>query len=144
MPSWSWMVLGALLLGAEMFVVDAQFYLVFLGVAAGVVGLVGWLGLMLHPGLQWLLFALLSMLAMTAFRKRLYELLRKPAEAVTSIMGVGERVTLPQALPPGQHCRVEYRASSWTVRNIDDHELSGEVEITQVEGLTLMVKRLSP
>ena len=34
MTWWSWMVLGALLLGAELIAIDAQFYLIFLGVAA--------------------------------------------------------------------------------------------------------------
>jgi len=40
MPWWGWLVLGIGLLGVEMFVVDAQFYLVFIGVAAALVGLV--------------------------------------------------------------------------------------------------------
>ena len=34
MTWWAWMILGAVLLGAELFAVDAQFYLVFLGVSA--------------------------------------------------------------------------------------------------------------
>ena len=33
MTWWSWMVLGAVLLGVELFAIDAQFYLVFLGIA---------------------------------------------------------------------------------------------------------------
>ena len=34
MTWWGWMILGAVMLGAELFAVDAQFYLVFLGVSA--------------------------------------------------------------------------------------------------------------
>ena len=45
MTWWSWMVLGALLLGAELFAIDAQFYLVFLGVSAILVGLASLLGI---------------------------------------------------------------------------------------------------
>ena len=41
---WAWLVLGICLLGAEMFVIDAQFYLVFIGLSAAVVGLLGLLG----------------------------------------------------------------------------------------------------
>ena len=37
---WQWFVLGALLLGAEI-AIDAEFYLVFLGISAIVVGLIG-------------------------------------------------------------------------------------------------------
>ncbi len=38
MAWWAWLVLGIGLLGVEMFVIDAQFYLVFIGLSAAVVG----------------------------------------------------------------------------------------------------------
>ena len=41
MPWWGWFVLAAALLSFELFVIDAQFYLVFLGVSAALVGLLG-------------------------------------------------------------------------------------------------------
>lgn len=41
MPWWGWFVLAAVLLSVELFVIDAQFYLVFLGVSAALVGLLG-------------------------------------------------------------------------------------------------------
>ena len=44
MPWWAWLVLGIALLGVEMFVIDAQFYLVFIGLSAAVVGLLGLVG----------------------------------------------------------------------------------------------------
>lgn len=34
MPWWGWIVIGALLLGAELMVIEAEFFLVFIGVAA--------------------------------------------------------------------------------------------------------------
>jgi membrane protein implicated in regulation of membrane protease activity len=40
MPWWGWIIVGALLMGAELFVIDAQFYLVFLGVSAIAVGVI--------------------------------------------------------------------------------------------------------
>jgi membrane protein implicated in regulation of membrane protease activity len=140
MPDWGWLVLGVLLFSAEMFLIDAQFYLVFLGAAAIVVGLVTWLGVPLPESGQWVLFAVLSLLAMLTFRKRLYEKLRKPQDTVPESLTVGDRVMLPESLAPGQTCRVEYRGSSWTARNIDQAALSGEVEIAHVEGLTLQVR----
>ncbi len=54
MPSWGWLVVGIGLLGVEMFVIDAQFYLVFLGASAALVGLLGLAGLLAllrEPGL---------------------------------------------------------------------------------------------
>lgn len=41
MAWWTWCIVGMLLFGLELFAIDAQFYLVFAGVAAVVVGLVG-------------------------------------------------------------------------------------------------------
>ena len=54
MPWWGWLILGIGLLGVEMFVVDAQFYLVFIGVAAALVGLLGLTGIALPQWAQWL------------------------------------------------------------------------------------------
>ena len=47
MTWWTWMILGAVLLGAELFAIDAQFYLVFLGVSAAIVGFASLFGLAL-------------------------------------------------------------------------------------------------
>jgi inner membrane protein len=141
MPMWAWLVMAAMLLSAEMFLVDAQFYLVFFAVAAAIVGALGWLGVALPDAGQWLLFALLSVVAMLTFRQRLYERLRKPLDKMPDGMSVGDRVQLPESLAPGQTCRVEYRGSSWTARNVDQHTLSGEVVITHIEGLTLLVRQ---
>ena len=54
MTWWGWLVLGIGLLGVEMFVIDAQFYLVFIGVSAAVVGLLGLAGIGMPEWLQWL------------------------------------------------------------------------------------------
>ena len=40
MPWWGWIIFGALLLGSELLIVDAGFYLVFIGIAAAITGLV--------------------------------------------------------------------------------------------------------
>jgi membrane protein implicated in regulation of membrane protease activity len=142
MPWWGWLVIGALLFGSEMFVVDAQFYLVFFGAAAAVVGLLGLAGVDLPMWAQWLAFAALSIAAMLGFRRRLYERLRRRSGAVENPLAAGDRVELTAPLAPGQSCRGEYRGSSWTARNVDQKTLSGAVEIARVEGLTLHVRAL--
>jgi inner membrane protein len=142
MAGWSWFALAAVLLGAEILFVDAQFYLVFFGVAAALVGAL--LTLMpMSDSVQWLLFALLAIVALLLFRKRLYEKLRKPQDTVPEALSVGDRLTLPAPLAPGATCRVEYRGTTWSARNVDSTALHGEVVITHVEGLTLLVRQSS-
>lgn len=139
MPWWGWLVLGIGLLGAEMFVIDAQFYLVFLGVSATVVGLLGLSGITLPVWLQWLVFAALSIVAMVGFRRRLYERVRGRTGVVQERITVGDRVVVPVRLEPGQTCRVDYRGSSWTARNADRRpiEAGTEASISRVDDLTL-------
>lgn len=142
MPWWGWLVIGVALLGAEMFVIDAQFYLVFLGAAAVIVGLAGLAGIGLPEWLQWLVFAGLSILAMVAFRRRLYAFVRNREGHVPERVTVGDRVVVPTRLEPGASCRVDYRGSSWTARNVDGLaiEAGREAVIIRVEDLTLHVK----
>ena len=55
---------------------------------------------------------------------------------------VGDRVTVPVRLEPSQTCRVDYRGSSWTARNVDERpiEAGREAVIASVDGLVLMVR----
>ena len=76
MPWWGWMIIGALLLGSELLIVDAGFYLVFIGLAAALTGLLELAGAGLEPWLQWAVFSALSLVLMVLFRKKLYAKLR--------------------------------------------------------------------
>jgi inner membrane protein len=142
MPWWAWLVLGIGLLGVEMFVIDAQFYLVFIGLSAALVGVLGLVGIELPGWAQWLVFSVLAVAAMLAFRRRLYEMVRNRSGRVDERLTVGDRVTIGSRLEPGQTGRVEYRGSSWTARNAGTApiEAGHEAVIAEVDGLTLFVK----
>src|SRR5215469_7559233 len=71
MTWWPWMIAGAILLGAELSFVSAQLYLVFVGSAAILVGLIA-LAVPLPEWLQWALFAVLALVSMVTFRSRIY------------------------------------------------------------------------
>ena len=139
MPWWAWLVIGIGLLGVEMFVIDAQFYLVFLGAAAALVGLLGLTGITWPAWAQWLLFALLAVVAMLAFRRRVYALVRGHGGQVQAPVTPGDRVLVPRRLEPDQTCRVDYRGSSWTARNVDSRAIEAGTEalISHVDELTL-------
>ena len=77
MQWWAWIAVGAILLGSELAFVDAQFYLVFIGSAALIVGFLDLAGVHFADWLQWLMFALLAALSMVSFRRRIYEPMRR-------------------------------------------------------------------
>ena len=142
MPWWAWLVLGIGLLGAEMFVIDAQFYLVFIGLSAAVVGLLGLVGVHLPSWTQWLIFSALAVIAMLTFRRRLYQMVRGRSGKVDERLTVGDSVLIPARLEPGQSGRVDYRGTTWTARNTGSEpiEAGREAVIAEVDGLTLHVK----
>ncbi len=138
---WAWIAVGAILLGSELAFVDAQFYLVFVGASAFVVGLLQRTGLgIASVWLQWLIFAVLAVTSMVTFRRQIYERMRSALPAVKG-GPAGEFVTLPTVLPPGETCRLEFRGSSWSAVNGGKSviEAGSTARIVRVDGLTLVV-----
>jgi membrane protein implicated in regulation of membrane protease activity len=140
MQWWAWIAIGAILLGSELAFVDAQFYLVFVGASALVVGLLQITGLDLAIWLQWLIFAVLAATSMLTFRRRVYERMRRGLPAMKG-GPAGETVTLPQELTPGESCRLEFRGSSWSAINGGKAVIAAgaKARIERVDGLTLVV-----
>src|SRR6202140_3227800 len=141
MQWWAWIAVGAILLGSELAFIDAQFYLVFVGTSAFVVGMLQLAGLGLAVWLQWLIFAVLAAASMLTFRRRIYESMRRGLPAMKS-GPAGEIVTLPTALPPGETCRLEFRGCSWSAVNAGLGVIAAgsRARIERVDGLTLVVR----
>jgi membrane protein implicated in regulation of membrane protease activity len=140
MQWWAWITVGALLLGAELTFVNAQFYLVFIGAAALAVGFLELAGLLPAEWTQWVLFALLAGVSLIAFRRRVYERIRGRLPDIKLGPG-GETVILPAELPPGESCRLEFRGCSWNAVNAGRSVIAAgaRARIDRVEGLTLVV-----
>jgi len=141
MAWWTWFVVGTVLLGIELFAVDAQFFLIFLGASAIIVGLVGMLGINLPEWAQWVLFAVLAVATIWSFRRQVYAKLRgRPLATVDT--DVNQRVRIPEELAPGKSTRVEYRGAGWTAMNVGPQAIPAgqEVRIESVDGLTLRVR----
>jgi membrane protein implicated in regulation of membrane protease activity len=140
MTWWAWMILGAFLFCAELFAIDAQFFLVFLGLSAALVGLLDVLGITMPEWAQWLVFAALSLISMFTFRKALYSKIH--GGAVGFGEGVdGESIVIPEDLEEGQTIRASFRGSKWTVVNEGASPIKqgAQVRIRRSEGLTLFV-----
>ena len=140
MTWWAWIIGGAILLGAELFLVSAQFYLVFVGSAAILAGLAT-LALPLVPWAQWGLFAVLAIASMVTFRSRIYRRFRGTLPALDT-GPAGGLITLPVALGAGDSCQAEYGGSFWTVRNDSPSPLpsGSRVRIVSVQHLTLLFR----
>jgi membrane protein implicated in regulation of membrane protease activity len=140
MQWWAWIAVGAILLGSELAFVDAQFYLVFVGAAALVVGFLSLTGADLAVWLQWLIFTVLAAVSMVGFRRRIYERMRRTLPIMRS-GPAGEVVTLAAELPPGETCRIEYGGSSWNAINGGTSVIAAgaRARIERVDGLTLVV-----
>ena len=141
MTWWGWMVLGAVILGAELFAIDAQFYLVFLGVSAALVGLAGLLGVVMPEWAQWMAFAVLSLISFFTFRKSLYEKIRGGAAGFRASIA-GDSIDINEELPAGDEIRTEHRGTDWTVRNIGETSITAgsRAKVVKVDGLTLHVE----
>jgi membrane protein implicated in regulation of membrane protease activity len=140
MQWWAWIAVGAILLGSELAFVDAQFYLVFVGAAALVVGFLNLTGLIFGVWLQWLIFAALAVSSMVGFRRRIYERMRRDLPVMRS-GPTGEVLIVTAPLAPGETCRIEYRGSSWSAINCGEAVIAagGRARIERVDGLTLVV-----
>ena len=137
---WGWIVLGVVILGAEMFVIDAQFYLVFIGLSAVLVGLVDLAGLALPEWAQWTMFGVLSLISMFTFRKSLYLRIRGTVPGFRASMK-GDMIRVADELAPGAESRAEHRGTKWTIRNIGAGSIAAgqRARVVKTEGLVLHV-----
>jgi len=142
MPWWGWITVGALLLVAEITIVDLEFYLVFLGVSALAVGLALVAGVELPYWVQWLSFAALAIVSLVIFRQRVYAKLRPGAEGSIRDGVDGEVATAIEAIPPGASGGVTLRGSRWTGRNQGPVSIpaGGACRVERRQGLILDVR----
>lgn len=138
---WVWLVLGIVLLAGEM-ALASGFYLLFFGVGALLVGF----GVLLAPGVagwvQWLLFSILSLGALTIVRPRILGRLRQAGPGIEDTL-VGEVAVVAEPIAPGALGRGELRGSVFSLRNAGAESLAaGErCRVVRVDGLTLEVRK---
>lgn len=141
MPWWGWLSIGIFLLAAELLGADAAFYLIFIGAAAILTGLLGLAGLTLPVWAQWLLFSFLAVGAMVLFRRKLYDRFRGGGRDYGNTL-INEVVEVTQATAPGAQSRVSLRGSVWTAVNVSDKTLDAGTTATVVDadGMTLKIQ----
>jgi len=141
MEWWIWLLLGLFLLLLEM-LTPGGFYTIFFGIGAIVVGVLVALGLAEPLWLQWLLFSVLSVMALVLFRRPLLERMQPvaPPREVDSL--VGQTALAVDEIPVGDVGKAELRGASWSARNVGANKLlrGQRCRVERVEGLTLCVR----
>jgi len=142
MPWWGWVAAGMMMLVAELALVDAAFYLVFLGISALLVGALALAGVPLPFWMQWTVFALLAVGSLVFFRGKVYDRLRGGSAGLIPEGVTGDAAVALEAIAPGARGRVELRGSSWTAlnRGTMQIEVGSRCLVERAEGLTLVVR----
>ncbi len=141
MPWWLWILVGAVLLAAEM-ATPGGFFALFFGVSAVAVGILARLHLVRSAWLEWLLFSLLSIASLLLVRDWFVAHLGGSGGrgGIDDSM-VGEAAILTEDLDPGGVGRAELRGTTWTVRSSGAGGMrrGDRCRVERVDGLTLWV-----
>jgi len=137
---WQWCVLGALLLGAEI-AIDAEFYLVFLGISAVAVGLIGLTPVALPMWGQWAAFSFFSVSALLLFRSRIYNKIRGQTPELKEGVA-GEVAIMNELIAPGEIGNATLRGAVWQARNVGSEPLAAgsRAVVEETKGLLISVR----
>jgi hypothetical protein len=138
-PNWFWLSAGVLMAAAE--IVAPGFFLMWLGIAAIITGVVAWIMPDLAVPAQVGLFAILSVSAVYAARKWLVDNPIASDDPLLNDRGgrlAGEVVTVIEAIENGKG-RVKVGDSVWIARGADAAEGS-KVRVTGANGAELLVE----
>jgi membrane protein implicated in regulation of membrane protease activity len=140
MEWWIWILLGLVLLLAEL-VTPGGFYFIFFGSGAVIVGVLAGLGAGGPVWFQILSFSILSLVSLWLFREKLLKLTEQaPDHRIDSL--VGETAVASDEIPVNGIGKVELRGTAWNARNTGGRPLkNGErAKVERVEGLMLFVQ----
>ena len=131
MTWWHWLVIGLILVALEI-AASGGFYVIFFGIAALAIGALHAFDLAGPLWFQFMLFSVLSVVSLVAFRNPLIKWLKLDHGAADVDTLVGETAVPLEDLPPGGVGRAELRGSVWTARNAGDTTLTRGLRCTVV------------
>jgi len=138
---WHWLLLGLLLLGAEM-MTPGGFYILFFGLAALVVGAIAWLELVPGESMQWLLFSGIAIASLLLFRGPLLARIHASEIKHPDVDSMTGEIAIPiDTLAAGAVGKVELRGTTWSARNSGPTPLTKgqRSKVTGMDGLTLLI-----
>ncbi len=138
---WHWLLLGLLLLGAEM-MTPGGFYILFFGLAALVVGAIAALNLVQGESAQWLLFSGIAIASLLVFRGPLLTRINASKTTPPDVDSMLGEIAIPiDTLAAGAIGKVELRGTTWSARNAGATSLQKgqRSKVTGMDGLTLQI-----
>ncbi|HJX26520.1 MAG TPA: NfeD family protein [Thermoanaerobaculia bacterium] len=140
MPWWAWILSGLVLLGMELLL--GTFYLLFLGLAAIVVGLLAMFGSSGPLWLEWVLFIIFSSGLVLLLRKPLLGKFTIRNEIGDADTVVGQVAVASEVIPPAGIGKVEMRGTVWTAHNNGATPLlpGQRCTVERIQGLSLWVR----
>jgi len=143
MDWWLWMVGGFGLLALELFL-STGFYLFIFGLSALVMGLIGLLGISLSSNMQYVVYAVITVVLLLGVRKQIVKQLFAGSKNISDEL-TGKDVILNEDLAPGALGSGEMRGTVWKVKNVSQTNFKkgerGKVE--KIDGLTLHLNKVS-
>jgi membrane protein implicated in regulation of membrane protease activity len=140
MEWWIWLLLGLLLLLGEL-LTPGGFYIFFFGIGALVVGILTGLNFAGPAWFQFILFSVVSVLALWLFREKLLQFTRVRTTDVVDSM-IGESAVVLEEISANGVGKAEAGGTSWSARNLGDQALArgARCRVERVEGLTIFVR----
>ena len=140
MEWWIWLLLGLLLLLGELLTLGG-FYIFFFGIGALAVGVLAGLNFAGSTWFQFILFSVVSLLALWLFREKLLQLARSRTTGVVDSL-IGETAVALEEIAANGVGKAEARGTSWTARNLGDQALArgARSRVERVEGLTIFIR----
>lgn len=135
----AWLILGLVLLVFE--IMSGTFVLLFFAVAAFVVGVLAWLGVVDSNVTQMVLFGAIGGGGLLLFKDKVRHALQKSGNEKYKV-DAGEVITLDTSIQAGAQAEVNYQGTKWTAVNEAGRALdAGEkVKIVRIDGVKLVVK----
>lgn len=138
---WHWIVLGLLLVLAEL-ATPGGFFVIFFGISAIIVGALAGVGMGGPVWIQLLLFSVLSVGSLVLFRARLLKAIQHDPQRPPVDSLVGEIGRVEADISPGAVGKVEVRGAVWQARNSTEESLirGTRCRVVRVKGLMLDIE----
>ena len=142
MPWWIWILVGFVLLAAEL-LTPGGFYLFLFGCGALMVGLLTALEWSGPLWLQGVLFSLFSVLSVLIFRGPLVRKMQGETGQHSGVDRLVGEIAYPEStIAPEKFGKAEFRGTTWNARNVGETSVEAKqrCKVEKVDGLTLWIQ----